>query len=87
MGIPRTLGLGVVSFVVITFAVYTIGMWISPPRTSSGHPTMALGHVIIAVFIGGVAAAIVMVLDRVRQRERREDDMRAIERGEIRSIR
>jgi len=72
LSILRTFVAGVLAFAGVVVATYHLAMWLSPPRTSSGHPTMALGHVMIAILVGGLAAIVAMIVDRWLQHRARD---------------
>lgn len=55
---PRTIVVFVAVFVGAWAGTYHLGMWLSPPRTESGHPTMAIGHTMIATVVAIVASLI-----------------------------
>jgi hypothetical protein len=68
----RTLVIGALAFVGAALAAFQLAMWLAPPRTSDGHKTMALGHAMIAVMAGGIAAIAAMIVDRARQHRARD---------------
>jgi hypothetical protein len=83
LSVLRTLAVGAAAFVLIAIATFYITDYVRPPRTSSGHPTMALGHAFLAALGGGIAAVIAMVWDRWYFRRRRERAIARIEAGSL----
>jgi hypothetical protein len=72
LSLVRTLVVGALAFLAIAVATYHLATWVSPPRTSDGHPVMPLGHAIVGALAGGVAATAAMIGDRAWQRRQRD---------------
>jgi hypothetical protein len=73
----RTLVVGALAFIGAAVAAFYLAMWLAPPRTAGGHKTMAIGHAMIALMAGGIAAIAAMIVDRARQHSARDAWMEA----------
>ena len=80
LSVVRSLAIGIATFVVVARVAYEIAFQLSPPRTASGHPTMPIGHAVIAFLVGGVTALIVIAVDHSRRARRRAADIERIAR-------
>jgi hypothetical protein len=83
----RSLVMGFVVAIAAGATTWFIAIQVAPPRTASGHPTMAIGHAMITVFVAALAFLTAVVVDRLVQARRRDADIAALERGEMRSLR
>ena len=75
---------GIVAFFVFTLGTYGVASLLR--ATSSGHPRMPIGEVMVALLVGALGSLWVMRADRRSQRRERLAELDAIERGDARQL-